>query len=129
MTRLVYATRRSALALAQCRAFVARLKAAHPEVEFVEEQIKKGVFIAGAGLQPLSKATRVRLAKGKITVTDGPFTEAKEVVGGYSLIEDTKARFIPLPPKSFIFQWLTERNVRWRVYHSGLSFFLLFSVS
>src|SRR5215470_8071638 len=39
MTRLVYATRRSALALAQCRAFVARLAAAHPDLSFVEEQI------------------------------------------------------------------------------------------
>jgi hydroxymethylbilane synthase len=37
--RLVYATRRSALALAQCRAFVARLKAAHPDLELVEEQV------------------------------------------------------------------------------------------
>lgn len=55
--------------------------------EFVEEQIKKGMFIDGAGLQPLSKATRVRLSGGKITVTDGPFSEAREVVGGYSLIE------------------------------------------
>jgi hydroxymethylbilane synthase len=39
MSRLVYATRRSALALAQCRAFVARLKAAHPDLELVEEQV------------------------------------------------------------------------------------------
>jgi hydroxymethylbilane synthase len=39
MPRLVYATRRSALALAQCRAFVARLKAAHPDLEMVEEQV------------------------------------------------------------------------------------------
>jgi hypothetical protein len=54
---------------------------------FVEEQVKKGAFIDGAGLQPLSKATRVRLSGGRITVTDGPFSEAKEVVGGYSLIE------------------------------------------
>jgi hypothetical protein len=54
---------------------------------FVEEQVKKGVFIDGAGLKPLSKATRVRLSGGKIKVTDGPFSEAKEVVGGYSLIE------------------------------------------
>jgi len=55
--------------------------------ELVEEHIKKGMFIDGAGLQPLAKATRVRLAGGKIKVTDGPFSEAKEVVGGYSLIE------------------------------------------
>lgn len=55
--------------------------------EFVESEIKKGRFIDGAGLQPLSKATRVRLSGGKISVSDGPFAEAKEVVGGYSLIE------------------------------------------
>jgi hypothetical protein len=55
--------------------------------EFVEEQTRKGVLIDGAGLQPLTKATRVRLAGGKITVTDGPFSEAKEVVGGYALCE------------------------------------------
>ena len=52
----------------------------------VEEHIKNGMFIDGAGLQPLTKATRVRLAGGKLTVTDGPFSEAKEVVGGYSLM-------------------------------------------
>ncbi|GHC35906.1 YciI family protein [Aidingimonas halophila] len=55
--------------------------------EFVEEQIKSGVFLDGAGLQPLAKGTRVRLAGGEISVTDGPFTETKEVVGGYALIE------------------------------------------
>jgi hypothetical protein len=55
--------------------------------EFVEEYAKKGMFIDGAGLKPLKNATRVRLAGGTIKVTDGPFAEAKEVVGGYSLIE------------------------------------------
>ena len=55
--------------------------------EFIEEHAKKGVFIDGAGLQPLAKATRVRLAGGKIEVRDGPFSEAKEVVGGYALCE------------------------------------------
>ena len=55
--------------------------------EFVGEYMKKGMFIDGAGLQPLAKATRVRLSGGKITVTDGPVSEAKEVVGGYSVIE------------------------------------------
>jgi hypothetical protein len=54
---------------------------------FIEEYAKKGVFIDGAGLQPLAKATRVRLAGGTIKVLDGPFSEAKEVVGGYALIE------------------------------------------
>ncbi len=55
--------------------------------EFVEEYAQKGMFIDGAGLKPLAKATRVRLAGGKVMVSDGPFSEAKEVVGGYSLIE------------------------------------------
>ena len=55
--------------------------------EFAGEQMRKGVLIDGAGLQPLTKATRVRLAEGKIRVTDGPFAEAKEVVGGYALCE------------------------------------------
>ena len=54
---------------------------------FVGEQIRKGVFLDGAGLKPLANATRVRLTGGKILVTDGPFAEAKEVVGGYALCE------------------------------------------
>ena len=62
-----------------------------PMGEFVGENMKKGVFIDGAGLQPLAKGTRVRLAGGKVTVTDGPFAEAKEVVGGYALC-DVKTR-------------------------------------
>ena len=55
--------------------------------EFVGKSIEKGQFIDGAGLQPLAKGTRVKLSGGKITVTDGPFAEAKEVVGGYAIIE------------------------------------------
>lgn len=54
---------------------------------FVGEMIANGTFIDGAGLLPLAKGTRVRLAGDKIHVTDGPFAEAKEVVGGYALIE------------------------------------------
>ena len=55
--------------------------------DFVGEAMKNGVMIDGAGLQPLAKGTRVRLANGEISVTDGPFAEAKEVVGGYALCE------------------------------------------
>lgn len=55
--------------------------------KFIEEQAEKGVFLDGAGLQPLAKGTRVRLSGGEISVTDGPFTEAKEIVGGYALCE------------------------------------------
>jgi len=55
--------------------------------EFVGAAMKSGALIDGAGLKPLSDATRVRLSGRKITVTDGPFAEAKEVVGGYALME------------------------------------------
>lgn len=55
--------------------------------EFVGQATKDGVMIDGAGLQPSARGHRVRLSKGKITVIDGPFTESKEIVGGYALIE------------------------------------------
>lgn len=55
--------------------------------EFVEDNLKRGTLIDTAGLLPTSEGTRVRLSKGRIKVTDGPFTEAKEVVGGYALVE------------------------------------------
>jgi hypothetical protein len=55
--------------------------------KFIEEAAKAGQFVSGAGLQPSSAGTRVKLSGGKITVVDGPFTESKEIVGGYSIID------------------------------------------
>ena len=55
--------------------------------EFVGEAMKNGSLIDTAGLQPTSKGKKVRLAGGKISVIDGPFTETKEIVGGYALVE------------------------------------------
>jgi hypothetical protein len=55
--------------------------------KFIEESTKSGHFVGGAGLQPSSAGARVTLRKGKITVVDGPFTESKEIVGGYSIID------------------------------------------
>jgi hypothetical protein len=54
--------------------------------DFVNEKLKSGVLTDTAGLQPSSRAATIRLARGKVSVTDGPFTEAKEVIGGYALI-------------------------------------------
>lgn len=59
--------------------------------KFIEETTKSGNFIGGAGLKPPSAGARVRLKGGRITVTDGPFAESKEVVGGYAII-DAKSR-------------------------------------
>jgi hypothetical protein len=53
--------------------------------EFNEELVKAGVMLGGEGLHPSSKGKRVTLSKGKVTVTDGPFTEAKELVAGFWL--------------------------------------------
>ena len=55
--------------------------------EFVGEYTKKGKFIDGAGLKSSHKGKRVQLRGGKLRVTDGPFTESKELVGGYAIIE------------------------------------------
>jgi hypothetical protein len=55
--------------------------------EFVGAGMKSGAIIDTAGLKPTADGSRVRLKGRKITVTDGPFTEAKEVVGGYALME------------------------------------------
>jgi hypothetical protein len=53
--------------------------------KFNEELVKAGVMLAGEGLQPSSKGARVRFSGNKRTVTDGPFTEAKELVAGFWL--------------------------------------------
>ena len=51
--------------------------------KYNEELVKAGVMLAGEGLHPSSKGARVKSAKGKITVTDGPFTETKELICGF----------------------------------------------
>src|SRR3954465_15680923 len=55
--------------------------------KFVEEGFKSGVLKDTAGLKGTEHGHRVRLSGGKVKVSDGPFTEAKEVVGGYALVE------------------------------------------
>jgi hypothetical protein len=52
-----------------------------------EEAVKAGTMLGSGGLAPTAQSTRVRVSKGQLTVTDGPFTEAKEVVGGYAQFE------------------------------------------
>lgn len=52
-----------------------------------EELVKAGVMLAGEGLHPSSKGTRISYQGGKTTITDGPFTEAKELVAGFWIIQ------------------------------------------
>ena len=55
--------------------------------KLIEEMVKKGVLIATEGCLPTALGARVRRSGSKLTVTDGPFTEAKEVIGGFALLE------------------------------------------
>ena len=55
--------------------------------KLVEEEAKAGTMLGNGGLGPTAQGARVRLSSGKVTVTDGPFTETKEVVGGYAQFE------------------------------------------
>src|ERR1700676_1697986 len=55
--------------------------------KLVEEEVKAGRMLGSGGLGPTALGARVRLSGGQVTVTDGPFTEAKEVIGGYAQFE------------------------------------------
>jgi hypothetical protein len=55
--------------------------------KYNEELAKAGVLLAGEGLQPSSKGARISFSGDKRTVTDGPFTEAKELIAGFWLIQ------------------------------------------
>jgi len=63
--------------------------------KLAEEDSKKGKMLGSGGLGPTALGARVRLSGGQVTVTDGPFTEAKEVVGGYAIFDvPSKAHMI-----------------------------------
>ena len=55
--------------------------------KYNEELVKAGVLLAGEGLQPSSKGARVRFSGAERTVIDGPFTETKELIAGFWLIQ------------------------------------------
>ncbi|AYL37731.1 YciI family protein [Streptomyces fungicidicus] len=55
--------------------------------ELIEEMTKAGVLLDTAGLVPTAQGARVHYEGGRLSVTDGPFTESKEVIGGYALMQ------------------------------------------
>jgi hypothetical protein len=55
--------------------------------DYHEKLARAGVLLDASGLQPSSKGVRIRYSGGKRTVVDGPFTEAKELIAGYTLIQ------------------------------------------
>ena len=76
-------------------------------MKYNEEMVNAGVMKAGEGLKPSSKGARVTFARGKPTVVDGPFTEAKEMIAGYSIIE--------VASKAEAIEWMK----RWPVEDAG----------
>ncbi len=55
--------------------------------KLTDEMIKAGVVLATEGLLPSSQGARIRVSGGKLTVIDGPFTEAKELIGGFAIVQ------------------------------------------
>src|SRR5262249_18780442 len=65
--------------------------------KLIEELTRTGQLISTAGLRPTSEGVRVRWRHGKLSMVDGPFTETKEVIGGYAVLEaKSKAEAIEL---------------------------------
>jgi hypothetical protein len=55
--------------------------------DYHEQLVKAGALLDASGLQPTSKGTRIKYSGGRRTVIDGPFTESKELIAGYTLIQ------------------------------------------
>ena len=55
--------------------------------KYIEESMRLGILVATEGCMPSALGARVRVDSGKVTVSDGPFTEAKEIVGGLAILE------------------------------------------
>src|SRR5712671_4167045 len=65
--------------------------------KLIEQEMKAGTLLATEGCLPSALGARVRISGGKLTVTDGPFTEAKEVVGGFAILQaNSKAEAIEM---------------------------------
>jgi hypothetical protein len=84
--------------------------------KLAEEAVKAGTMVDSGGLSPTATSTRVRLSRGQVAAIDGPFTESKEVVGGYAVFElkskqeaiEGATRFMELHKK----HWAGETEIR-----------------
>jgi hypothetical protein len=63
--------------------------------KFIQKSLKEGTLVDTGGLLPSKEGLRVRLADDRITVTDGPFSESKEVIGGWAILKaDSRAEAV-----------------------------------
>jgi hypothetical protein len=68
----------------------------------IDEMTKAGTLIATEGCLPTALGARVRQSDGNVTVTDGPFTESKEVVGGFAIVEASSKEAAIALTKTFL---------------------------
>ena len=65
-----------------------QIKAEHPRWnQLYAEMMEAGVLVSNSGLRPVDSATTVRVRDGETLITDGPFAETKEVLGGYYVLD------------------------------------------
>lgn len=64
----------------------------HDMGKLIDEMTQEGTLVRTAGLRPTTEGARVRLRQGKLSTVDGPFTETKEVVGGFAILEAASMR-------------------------------------
>jgi hypothetical protein len=84
--------------------------------KLMEEMTRTGALVSTAGLRPTADGVRVRSNRGKVSVTEGPFTETKEVIGGFAILEaKDKAEAIALTRRFLAVhgdEWDLECEVR-----------------
>jgi hypothetical protein len=84
--------------------------------KLIEEMTRAGVLIRTAGLRPSAEGARMRLRNGKVSSVDGPFTETKEVIGGFAILEaPSKKEALELTTRFLLIhgdEWDLECEVR-----------------
>ena len=84
--------------------------------KLMDEMTREGTLIRTAGLRPSAEGRRVRLNKGQLSTVDGPFTETKEVIGGFAIIEAPSMAVAVELTKRFLLvhgaEWHIECEVR-----------------
>ena len=89
--------------------------------KFIGEMAQSGALLITDGLQASSKGARVQLAKGKVAVTDGPFTETKELIAGFAIFRlESKAEAIQLSER--FLKVAGDGEVEIRQMHDGPAF-------
>jgi hypothetical protein len=84
--------------------------------KLIEEMTRAGVLVSTAGLRPTAEGVRIRLRGGRLSTTDGPFAETKEVIGGFAILEAPSMREAVELTKRFLLvhgdEWELECEVR-----------------